>query len=52
MILRDKYDDFVANRRFALNYIVRFADAINRVPDFVLGRVQKDGLIGFDVGLI
>ena len=46
--LRDKYDEFVANRRFALNDIVRFADAINRDPGIVLGRLKNDGLVGFD----
>jgi len=48
LIPRDKYNEFVSNRRFTLNDIVCFADTINRDPGIVLGRLQNDGLVGFD----
>ncbi len=48
LIPREKYHEFVANKRFALNDIVRFAESINRDPGIVLGRLQNDGLVGFD----
>jgi hypothetical protein len=48
LIPRDKYNEFVSNRRFTLKDIVRFAETINRDPGIVLGRLQNDGLVGFD----
>ena len=48
LIPRDKYNEFVTNRRFGLNDIIRFAEGINRDPGIVLGRLQNDGLVGFD----
>ena len=48
LIPREQYHDFVTNRRFGLNDIVRFAETINRDPGIVLGRLQNDGLVGFD----
>ena len=48
LIPRDKYNDFVASRRFGLNDIINFAETINRDPGIVLGRLQNDGLVRFD----
>ena len=48
LIPRDKYNEFVANGRFGLNDIVRFAEVINRDAGIVLGRLQNDGLVRFD----
>ena len=48
LIPREQYNDFVASGRFELNDIIRFAEAISRDPGIVLGRLQNDGLVGFD----
>lgn len=48
LIPREQYRDFVASGRFGLNDIIHFADSINRDPGIVLGRLQNDGLVGFD----
>ena len=48
LIPREQYKDFVASGRFGLNDIIHFADSINRDPGIVLGRLQNDGLVGFD----
>ena len=48
LIPREQYNDFVARERFGLKDIIRFAESINRDPGIVLGRLQNDGLVGFD----
>lgn len=48
LIPRDMYNEFVANKRFSLNDIMSFADDINRDPGIILGRLQNDGLVGYD----
>ena len=48
LIPREKYNEFVANKRFSLNDILHFADDINRDPGIILGRLQNDGLVGND----
>lgn len=48
LIPRDKYNKFIADKKFTLNDIVHFADTINRDPGIVLGRLQNDNLVRFD----
>lgn len=48
LIPREQYNDFVASGRFGLNDIIHFTKVINRDPGIVLGRLQNDGLVGFD----
>ena len=48
LIPREQYNNFVARGRFGLKDIICFAESINRDPGIVLGRLQKDGLVGFD----
>ena len=48
LIPREQYNAFVANRRFGVNDIIRFAESINRDPGIVLGRLQNDGFVGYD----
>ena len=48
LIPREQYNDFVAGERFGLKDIICFAESINRDPGIVLGRLQNDGLVGFD----
>lgn len=42
------YSDFKDNFDFSLKSIIEFADKINRDPGIVLGRLQKDKIIGYD----
>lgn len=48
LIPREQYNEFVSSGRFGLNDIIHFAELINRDPGIVLGRLQNDGLVGFD----
>ncbi len=48
LIPRSEYDDFVASGEYGINDITRFAESINRDPGIVLGRLQNDGLVGYD----
>ena len=48
LIPREQYNNFVARGRFGLKDIICFAESINRDPGIVLGRLQNDGLVGFD----
>lgn len=48
LIPREKYNEFVTGRRFGLNDIIYFAETINRDPGIVLGRLQNDGIVGFN----
>jgi len=45
LIPPDAYDSFIAKGVFTLGSIERFAQAINRDPGIVLGRLQNDGYI-------
>lgn len=48
LIPKEKYNGFIASGKFGLNDIICFAEAINRDPGIVLGRLQNDGVVGFD----
>jgi len=48
LISPEEYKKFVAKKRFSLQDINRFANQIERDPGIVLGRLQNDGLVGFD----
>lgn len=48
LISPEEYRDFVAKKRFSLQDVNRFANQIERDPGIVLGRLQNDGLVGFD----
>lgn len=48
LIPRKQYQEFKEKEQFDLQSIVFFADQINRDPGIVLGRLQNDGIIGFD----
>ena len=43
-----KYEAFISNNKFSLQDIKDFANQIERDPGIVLGRLQNDGLVGFD----
>lgn len=48
LIPPEKYQDFLAQKKFDLQSITLFADLIDRDPGIVLGRLQKDGIVRFD----
>ena len=48
LIPREKYNEFVARKRFKLDDIIDFAASIDRDPGIVLGRLQNDRFVGFD----
>lgn len=48
LIPPEKYQDFLARRRFDLQDIKIFARQIERDPGIVLGRLQNDGIIEFN----
>ncbi|MFR4352632.1 MAG: HigA family addiction module antitoxin [Roseburia sp.] len=48
LIPRVKYNEFVSIGKFSLEDIKSFAVKIDRDPGIVLGRLQNDGLVGFD----
>lgn len=48
LIAPDKYKEFVRKKKFNKNSIILFAKQIERDPGIVLGRLQKDGLVGYD----
>lgn len=48
LIPPDRYRDFVDRGSFDLQAIKTFAEQIERDPGIVLGRLQKDGIVGFD----
>ena len=50
LIPADRYGKFVAEKRFTINDIRRFAKEINRDPGIVLGRLQNDKLVRRDDG--
>lgn len=47
LIPPEKYQDFINNYSFDAESIKTFAEQIDRDPGIVLGRLQKDGLVGF-----
>ncbi len=48
LIPPDKYQEFLKNKKYDLQSIMTFANQIERDPGIVLGRLQKDGIVGFD----
>lgn len=48
LIPREQYQEFIACGRFDLQSIRCFADAINRDPGIVLGRLQNDKKVDFN----
>ena len=48
LIPNRQYQEFKEKKHFDLSSICCFADQINRDPGIVLGRLQKDGVIGFE----
>lgn len=48
LIPPEKYQEFLAGKQVDLQTIRGFANQIERDPGIVLGRLQKDGIIGFD----
>lgn len=48
MIPPEKYKEFLESKRYDLQAIREFANQIERDPGIVLGRLQNDGIIGFD----
>lgn len=48
LIPLEKYQEFLERKRFDLQAIKIFANQIERDPGIVLGRLQNDGIIGFD----
>lgn len=48
LIPPERYQDFLAGKKFDLQAIKTFANQIERDAGIVLGRLQNDGIIGFD----
>ena len=48
LIPSDEYKRFISNMKFSLQDVRGFANQIDRDPGIVLGRLQNDGLVGFD----
>lgn len=48
LIPPEDYQHFLNKKQFGLQSITTFANQINRDPGIVLGRLQNDGIIGFD----
>ena len=48
LISPERYQIFVKKNQFDLRAIREFADQIERDPGMVLGRLQNDGIVGFD----
>lgn len=48
LIPPEKYRAFVQTNKFDLQAIKSFANQIERDPGIVLGRLQNDGIVGFD----
>ena len=44
----NEYERFIEKKVFNLATIQQFADEIDRDPGIVLGRLQNDGLVGYD----
>lgn len=48
LIPPEKYQDFLKREEFSLQAVKAFANQIDRDPGIVLGRLQNDGIVGFD----
>lgn len=48
LIPPEKYQEFLKRKRYDLQAIRTFANEIDRDPGIILGRLQNDGIIGFD----
>lgn len=48
LIPPEEYKCFISNKKFEIQDIRKFANQIERDPGIVLGRLQNDGLVGFD----
>lgn len=48
LIPLEKYQEFLKRKRYDLQAIRTFANEIDRDPGIILGRLQNDGIIGFD----
>lgn len=48
LIPPEKYQSFLSEKDFSLHAIKAFAGQIGRDPGIVLGRLQNDGMVGFD----
>ena len=48
LIPPEKYQKFVEKKQYDLQAIRVFANQIERDPGIVLGRLQNDGIVGFD----
>lgn len=48
LIPLERYQDFLAEKKFDLQSIKTFANQIERDSGIILGRLQKDGIISFD----
>ena len=48
LIPPEEYRKFVEKKKFDLQTIREFANEIGRDPGIVLGRLQKDGIVGYD----
>lgn len=48
LIPSERYQEFLKKKQFDLRAVVAFASQIGRDPGIVLGRLQNDGIVGFD----
>lgn len=48
LIPPEKYQEFVDEKKYDLQAIKLFANQIERDPGIILGRLQNDGIVGFD----
>lgn len=48
LIPSEKYDEFISHQIFSLQSIKDFSKSIQRDPGIVLGRLQKDGIVGYN----
>lgn len=48
LIPPEEYKRFLNKKQFGLQSIMAFANQINRDPGIILGRLQNDGIVGFD----
>lgn len=48
LIPSEKYDEFISHQIFSPQSIKDFSKSIQRDPGIVLGRLQKDGIVGYN----
>ena len=48
LVDKDKYKDFVEIADFSLTSIRKFANSVSVIPCIIIGRLQKEGLIGYN----